>query len=238
MTLPRFFCDMPLSPGQTVALPPAVAQHAGRALRLREGSAIVLFNGQGGEYTAQLQFVQGQAMAQLQAFTPDNRLPARRFALVQGLASGDKMDWIIEKACELGVTEVFTVAAERSVLQLKGERLQKRVQHWQQVALSACEQCGRNIPMSVHAPQSLALVLQQAQDYVCWHASPEQAMPVAQAVATVQAPVAFCVGPEGGWSPKEQQLLAGAQAVTLGERILRTETAGLALAAVLVALAH
>src|SRR5690606_25824769 len=149
-TLPRFYCPIPLLAHTRVALPDAAAHHASRALRLREGDAIVLFNGDGTQFPAQLRFEQGRAMADLgQPQHTGTELPGR-IGLVQGLPSGDKMDWIIEKAAELGVSDVFPISAERSIVQLSGSRLEKRQTHWQRIAESASEQSGRNRIMQVH----------------------------------------------------------------------------------------
>ncbi|MGO1768096.1 MAG: RsmE family RNA methyltransferase, partial [Advenella sp.] len=143
-TRPRFYCPIPLCAHTRVALPHAAAHHASRALRLREGDEIVLFNGNGMQFPAQLRFEQGQAMADLgQPEHTGTELPGR-IGLVQGLPSGDKMDWIIEKAAELGVSDVFPISAARSIVRLSGSRLEKRQLHWQRIAESASEQSGRN----------------------------------------------------------------------------------------------
>ncbi len=262
-TLPRFYCPIPLLAQTRVALPDAVAHHASRALRLREGDAIVLFNGDGTQFAAQLRFEQGRAMADLgpQQHT-GTELPGR-IGLVQGLPSGDKMDWIIEKAAELGVSDVFPISAQRSIVQLSGNRLEKRQLHWQRIAESASEQSGRNCIVQVHPLQTLSAYLQQANGVVGYLCHPEGERSLLQALATLPqasspaasnapesetslnsgatppAPHAFrlLIGPEGGWSPQELHKVqaAGIQAVTFGPRILRTETAGLAMTAAAIA---
>jgi 16S rRNA (uracil1498-N3)-methyltransferase len=233
MSAPRFFCDIPLSAGTRIALPEALAHHALRVLRLKAGETVVLFNGQGGEYPAVLD-VEGKAgFAQLGDFTAREAELGGHITLVQGLPSGDKMDWVVEKAVELGAARVSPIAAQRSVLQLSGPRLDKRVAHWQRIAQSAAEQCGRNRLMAVDAPQSLAdwLALPAEGPRLLCH--PEAADDLAGALRAtpgVQA-LTLLVGPEGGWSDKELELArqAGVQAVRFGPRVLRTETAGLAL---------
>jgi len=233
MSAPRFFCDIPLSSGTRIALPEALAHHALRVLRLKAGETVVLFNGQGGEYPAVLD-VEGKAgFAQLGDFTAREAELGGRITLVQGLPSGDKMDWVVEKAVELGAARVSPIAAQRSVLQLSGPRLDKRVAHWQRIAQSAAEQCGRNRLMAVDAPQSLAdwLALPAEGPRLLCH--PEAADDLAGALRAtpgVQA-LTLLVGPEGGWSEKELEIArqAGVQAVRFGPRVLRTETAGLAL---------
>ncbi|WZB63640.1 RsmE family RNA methyltransferase [Achromobacter xylosoxidans] len=161
MSDPRFFCDVPLAPGARIALPDALAHHALRVLRLRAGEAIVLFDGKGGEYPACWKRKARRDTPNWGRSTPGKRSQPYRITLVQGLPSGDKMDWVIEKAVELGAVRVVPVAAQRSVLQLTGPRLEKRVAHWQRIAQSASEQCGRNRLMNVDAPQTLAQWLEQ-----------------------------------------------------------------------------
>ncbi|MBD9472706.1 16S rRNA (uracil(1498)-N(3))-methyltransferase [Achromobacter sp. ACM01] len=233
MSAPRFFCDIPMSTGARVALPEALAHHALRVLRLRAGEAVALFNGQGGEYPATLE-VEGKAgFAQLGEFLPREAELGGRVTLVQGLPSGDKMDWVVEKAVELGAARVSPIAAQRSVLQLSGARLDKRVAHWQRIAQSASEQCGRNRLMAVDAPLTLAEWLQQPADglrLLCHPEAQDDLAGALRAAPGLQA-LTLLVGPEGGWSDKElaQAREAGVQAVRFGPRVLRTETAGLAL---------
>lgn len=235
MSVPRFFCDAPLSAGTRIALPDALAHHALRVLRLRAGESVVLFNGQGGEYPATLD-VDGKAgFAQLGAFDPREAELTGRITLVQGLPSGDKMDWVVEKAVELGAARVCPIAAQRSVLQLSGPRLDKRVAHWQRIAQSAAEQCGRNRLMTVDAPLSLAdwLALPADGPRLLCHPDAETDLAGLLQGTPALASLTLLVGPEGGWSDKElaQAREAGVQAVRFGPRVLRTETAGLALIA-------
>ncbi|WP_445657295.1 16S rRNA (uracil(1498)-N(3))-methyltransferase [Achromobacter sp. NCFB-sbj8-Ac1-l] len=235
MSVPRFFCDAPLSAGARIALPDALAHHALRVLRLRAGESVVLFNGQGGEYPATLD-VDGKAgFAQLGAFDPREAELAGRITLVQGLPSGDKMDWVVEKAVELGAARVCPIAAQRSVLQLSGPRLDKRVAHWQRIAQSAAEQCGRNRLMTVDAPLALADWLALPADGLRLLCHPDADTDLAGLLQTTPglASLTLLVGPEGGWSDKElaQAREAGVQTVRFGPRVLRTETAGLALIA-------
>lgn len=235
MSVPRFFCDAPLSAGTRLALPDALAHHALRVLRLRAGESVVLFNGQGGEYPATLD-VDGKAgFAQLGAFDPREAELAGRITLVQGLPSGDKMDWVVEKSVELGAARVCPIAAQRSVLQLSGPRLDKRVAHWQRIAQSAAEQCGRNRLMAVDAPLSLADWLALPADGPRLLCHPDAETDLAGLLQDTPAltSLTLLVGPEGGWSDKElaQAREAGVQAVRFGPRVLRTETAGLALIA-------
>lgn len=233
MPAPRFYCDVPLTAGARVALPDALAHHALRVLRLRAGETIALFNGQGGEYPAVLEIDGKAGYAQLGDFDPREAELAGRITLVQGLPSGDKMDWVVEKAVELGAARVSPIAAQRSVLQLSGPRLEKRVAHWQRIAQSAAEQCGRNRLMAVDAPQTLAEWLAEPADGLRLLCHPEAAEDLAGMLRAAPGlpALTLLVGPEGGWSDKELDLArqAGVQAVRFGPRVLRTETAGLAL---------
>ncbi|GAB1575496.1 16S rRNA (uracil(1498)-N(3))-methyltransferase [Bordetella petrii] len=240
MPLPRFFCDAPLSAGARMALPDALAHHAVRVLRLRAGSPIVLFDGAGGEYPATLEIDGKAAHAVLGAHDPREAELAGRIILVQGLPSGDKMDWVVEKAVELGASRVCPIAAQRSLLQLDGARLAKRVAHWSRIAQAASEQCGRNRLMAVDAPVGLRAWLEQPAEGVRLLCHPEAGPGLADALRAqpdLQA-LSLLVGPEGGWSDAELELAAahGVQAVRYGQRVLRTETAGLALIAAATAL--
>lgn len=222
MSAPRFFCDAPLSAGARIALPEALAHHAIRVLRLRAGETVALFNGQGGEYPAVLEIEGKAGFAQLGAFDPREAELAGRITLVQGLPAGDKMDWVVEKAVELGAARVSPIAAQRSVLQLAGPRLEKRVAHWQRIAQSAAEQCGRNRLMAVDAPVALADWLAQPAEGLRLLCHPEADTDLSGLLGATPglASLTLLVGPEGGWSDKElaQAREAGVQAVRFGTR--------------------
>jgi len=240
MPLPRFYCDLPLAPGATLALPEPLAHHAVRVLRLRDGDGMVLFDGTGGEYPAVLRVEGREARAQLGAFAPREAELGGAITLVQGLPSGDKMDWVVEKAVELGAARLVPIGARRSVVQLAGARADKRLAHWRRIARSAAEQCGRNRLMQVDAPRPLANWLAEAPQGLRLLCHPEADDTLAGVLAAPPAPghLSLLVGPEGGWSDEELQaaLKAGARAVRFGPRVLRTETAGLALMAAAAAL--
>lgn len=230
----RFHFPGTLPDGGEVALPEAVAHHALRVLRLRDGEPLVLFDGGGGEVDARL-VVRGKAgHALLGARRTVDRESPLQVVLVQALASGDKMDWIVQKAVELGAAGVVPVAAERSVLKLGGERADKRRAHWQQVAQAACEQCGRNRLPTVAEPTTLAayLAAQRATAKLILAPGGESGLAGLQRPS---APLHVLIGPEGGWSEAELAACraAGCVALGLGPRILRTETAGLAVLAAL-----
>lgn len=230
----RFHFPGRLPDGGEVALPDALAHHALRVLRLRDGEPVVLFDGNGGEVDAHLA-VRGKAgFAVLGARRALDRESPVRVVLVQALASADKMDWVVQKAVELGVVAVQPVQAERSVLRLAAERADKRRAHWQQVAIAACEQSGRNRIPEVAPIQPLAQWLRAVRGQCAYVLAPGggDGFPVRE---RPEGAVHVLVGPEGGWSESELAACdaAGLQRVTLGPRVLRTETAGLAALAVL-----
>lgn len=239
MSLPRFHCPFPLEPQQRIALPDAITHHAVRVLRLREGSAIVLFDGNGGHYRATLRIEGKRAWAVTSDHSDfEAELPVRT-VLVQGIAGSDKMDWIVEKAVEMGVSQLVPIAAQRSVVQLSGERREKRLQHWRRIAVAASEQCGRNRLMEVTTPQTLASWLSEPQPGLLRLAChPEADAHLADVVQQHQGSLALMVGPEGGWSDDELALIQGSAITTVrfGRRILRTETAGIALMAAVAAI--
>jgi len=229
MSTPRFYLDQPLAQGARFTLPPGPARHAARALRLAVDDAIVLFNGRGGEYTARIERIQKDDVAvSLTGFADTERESRLRVMLAQGISSGERMDYTLQKAVELGVAAIQPIAAKRSVVKLAGERADKRVAHWQGVVASACEQCGRNQVPPVSAPLTLANWLSQSSGRLLFLS------PLAEArLADLPAPTGtdcLVAGPEGGFEADEIAALhaAGAIPVRLGARVLRTETAALA----------
>ncbi|MDP2110728.1 MAG: 16S rRNA (uracil(1498)-N(3))-methyltransferase [Thiobacillus sp.] len=230
MSTPRFHLDQPLAPGARFSLPPGPARHAARALRLAADDTVILFNGLGGEYSARIERVNKDEVAvSVTGFTAIERESRLRVMLAQGISSGERMDYTLQKAVELGVATIQPIAARRSVVKLTGERADKRVAHWQGVVASACEQCGRNQVPVVAPPLTLAHWLGQRQDGRLLFLSP-----LAEArLADLPSPGAMdCLvaGPEGGFDADEIAALhaAGAIPVRLGPRVLRTETAALA----------
>ncbi|HXN16163.1 MAG TPA: 16S rRNA (uracil(1498)-N(3))-methyltransferase, partial [Usitatibacter sp.] len=145
MPLPRIHCELRLGPGAQFALAPDAAQHVSRALRLKAGDSITVFDGRGGEYEATIQRIDKERVdVKVGAWRDLERESSLPVGLVQGLPEADKMDWIIQKAAELGVGWIQPVICERSVVRLSGERAERREAHWRRVAVAACEQCGRN----------------------------------------------------------------------------------------------
>jgi len=230
MSPPRFYLDQPLAPGARFSLPPGPARHAARALRLAAGDAITLFNGQGGEYAARIEHAHKDEVAvRVTGFAGIERESRLRVLLAQGISSGERMDYTLQKAVELGVAAIQPIAAKRSVVKLAAERAGKRVAHWQGVVASACEQCGRNRVPAVAPPLPLAHWLGQQKTGRLLFLSP-----LAEArLADLPPPAAqdwLVAGPEGGFEIDEIAALhaAGAIPIRLGPRVLRTETAALA----------
>lgn len=265
--MPRFFIDSLLTEGDALALPETVVRHV-HVLRLQTGDAVTLFNGDGCAFEATLTEVgKKHAHAHVaRVIADDGSEPPYRVELIQGIASNEKMDWLIEKAVELGVSRIVPIAADRSVVRLSGERRQRRHQHWIALTRAACEQCGRNrvpevmepldledwldVMRSPSSPSSPAIASDTAlrednrlgDEPLKLLLSPrgnhrfDDRLPATPPAAAVQ----LLIGPEGGWSDNEESmaLTAGYQPLSLGARILRTETAGMALLAALAARWH
>ena len=230
----RFYFQGRLGNGSEVRLHPDAAHHAVRVLRLAVGEPVVLFDGRGGEFEARITRIdRGQVSVKTGAHRDIERECRLHIVLVQGLSGGDRMDITLQKAVELGVAAIQPVATERSVVKLKDERAQRRAEHWQNLAISACEQCGRNRVPQVAPLMSLPDWLAQldmpvAKDDARLLLSPAATEPL-KALSPVQH-LTLLIGPEGGLSPAETQMAQsrGFRPVRLGPRILRTETAALA----------
>lgn len=222
---------------QPLRLPAEVAHHALRVLRLRYGEQVAVFDGAGQEFLGELIRLDGEPAVQLQQKIEAVREAPLRVTLVQALAVADKMDWIVQKAVELGAAAVQPVEAERCVLKLAGDRAGKRIEHWRQVAVAAAEQSGRSHLSSVGDLKKLTSWLAEPQQGVRWILDPAQGTQLS-AMPRPEGPVSLLVGPEGGWSEKELAAAkaAGSLPVRLGPRVLRTETAGLAALAAMMAL--
>ncbi len=230
MSTPRFYLDQPLAPGARFSLPPGPARHAARALRLAEGDAITLFNGRGGEFAARIERINKDEVAvAITGFADTERESRLRVTLAQGISSGERMDYTLQKAVELGVAAIQPIAAKRSVVKLTAERADRRVAHWQGVVASACEQCGRNQVPVVAPPLPLAHWLGQKQGGRLLFLSPLAEARLAD-LPPPTVPDWLVAGPEGGFEADEIAALhaAGAVPVRLGPRVLRTETAALA----------
>ena len=236
-TMPRFYVPPPLPVSGSFDLPPEAAHHASRVLRLRTGEAVEIFDGIGNARQGRIVRIEGKGVtvAEISA-TDSNRESPLHVVLAQALSGSEKMDWIIQKATELGVAEIQPLATDRSVAKLTAERTHKRLEHWQQVSISACEQCGRNILPRIYSPLEIMTWLQRsdmmtAARYILLPDGEatlhDQAKPKGEAV--------LLIGAEGGFSEAESTAAqrCGFVPIRIGARVLRTETAAIAGLAVL-----
>lgn len=228
--MPRFYVDFALSPDSVVELPDNVVRHL-NVLRVKNTEEIVLFNGNGKAYPALPEVLEKRraSVRILREEATDNESPLN-ITLVQAVSSAERMDFTLQKSVELGVAEIRPVISERCVVRLSGERAEKRVARWQEIVVSACEQSGRNIVPKVLPLTTYAQALQQLpQETTKLLMSLNRAQKLSD-VRPQSGKVVFMVGPEGGWTEKEEQQAfdAGFQSVTLGKRVLRTETTSLA----------
>ena len=228
--MPRFYVDFALSPDSVVELPDNVVRHL-NVLRVKNTEEIVLFNGNGKVYPALPEVLEKRraSVRILREEATDNESPLN-ITLVQAVSAAERMDFTLQKSVELGVAEIRPVISERCVVRLSGERAEKRVARWQEIVVSACEQSGRNIVPKVLPLTTYAQALQQLpRETTKLLMSLNRAQKLSD-VRPQSGKVVFMVGPEGGWTEKEEQQAfdAGFQSVTLGKRVLRTETASLA----------
>lgn len=252
MRVPRVRVRSPIEGRAVLVLDDAAAHHVHRVLRLRPGNALVLFDGQGGEYTATVTDAGASGVTvQVEAFRDvDRTLDAVRVTLWQAVCRGGRMDNALEKATELGVHRIVPLLSQRVVVKLTGARGESRREHWQRVVEAACEQCGTNRVPEVTSPVSLGDALRRTPAHagdagsnhaVRWRLDPRARRHLAQAYADLPpqpARVILAVGPEGGFESEEEAMLEanGFTAVHLGPRVLRADTAGPAALAVLGAL--
>ena len=246
MALPRFYCPKKIVADQPIELPAGVAHHALRVLRLEQGDELILFNGNGGEFPAVIEHIDKNGVTVMIGKHLDiERESPLVITLAQALCANEKMDWIVQKAVELGVSRIQPLDTKLSVVRLSGERAEKRMKHWQQVVISACEQCGRN-----RIPQILPLI--SLSDWLgaqinewknsnngtlhdaCFMLSPTAEKSLRDFPESfTTAMLTLLVGPEGGLTPEEEAaaLVSGFIPLRLGKRILRTESAALAVVA-------
>jgi 16S rRNA (uracil1498-N3)-methyltransferase len=237
-SIPRFYVDADLRSGAACELPEETAHHAANVLRIRAGEEVTLFNGRGGEYAARVSALQKKRiLVEIESYKAVERESPLHVVLVQGVSSGERMEFTIRKAVELGVAEIRPVLTASSVSRPKGERAASRHAHWQRIAISACEQCGRNTIPPVHEIGQVPggpfedggrkLLL-----------SPSASLPVSRTLQRDKQ-IVVAAGPEAGFDEQEEAAFvkAGFERVSLGPRVLRTETAALAALAALNALA-
>lgn len=234
MRIPRIFTGQQLQANARIELESGPSQHISRALRMRAGDGLILFNGNGGAYPAEIAALDKKTVVVTTADIVEQELEAP-LAIHLGIAisRGDRMDWVVQKATELGAYSLTPLFTERTEVKLAGERADKKIRHWQQVATSACEQCGRNrLPVinSLQPLHSWLMATEAERKFVLHHRSD-----TATTSSNKPTSVALLVGPEGGLSAEEINVAeqAGYQSLRLGPRVLRTETAPLAAIAIL-----
>lgn len=237
MAIPRFYVPGPWRTDHPIRLPETVVRHATGALRLREGDALAVFDGAGHEGIGELMRDGANLFARVSTYSEASRESPLSITLVQGISSGDRMDYTLQKAVELGVHAIVPVFMRRSVVRLSEERLVRRHAHWQGIVVAACEQCGRNTLPSVAAPCAFDPWLASAPPHLTLLLDPEAADSL-RTLAAPKGPVILLAGPEGGFDPSERRaiLAHGGTGVRLGPRVLRTETAALAALAAMQAL--
>lgn len=231
----RFFDDQEFQTGQVAELGAAASHHIGKVLRMAEGDAIEVFNGRGGEWQGRIENISKKTVSvALLAFNADNRTPPLSVTVALPMIKGDRMDYAIQKATEMGAARIVVLDTERCEVRLKGERAEKKLAQWQQIAISACEQCGLNIPPTVSGVKNLKDWLDGEHPALKLIAHPGE-KPFDPAVLNASESLALLTGPEGGFSDDELEAArnAGFNPFALGERVLRAETAPVALLAAL-----
>jgi 16S rRNA (uracil1498-N3)-methyltransferase len=239
MRLNRIYCDGALAPGVETPLPSAGAYHVARVLRMRVGAPLSVFNGEGGEFQAEIVRVEGDQVAvRLGSQIPGTAESPLKITLVQGISRSERMDWALQKAVELGVAAIAPVIAARSVVRLDEQQASKKQAHWRSIVIGACEQCGRAKTPAVAAPiplrQYLTSVRREGLRLVLSPVAPG----ALSGLASLPNKVELLIGPEGGLDDEELAAAqkAGFMPVRLGPRVLRTETAAVAALTVLQAL--
>lgn len=237
MRIPRIHHAAPLATAISVELDDSAANHVARVLRLAIDAPLILFDGTGGEYEAVIETIdKRRVVARILAHHAREREAPLELWLAQGISRGERMDYAVQKAVEIGVSRIVPLFTERCGVQLTGERLDKRAQHWQAVAISACEQCGRNRLPEIAAPRSLRVWLAETSPALRLVLDPEADTTLSSLGAPTGA-VTLLIGPEGGLADEEIAYAkqAGYVGLRLGPRILRTETAAVAALSALLA---
>lgn len=231
MRLTRVYVDTPITAGEGLVIEGGAVNHITRVLRLRSGDALTLFDGRGGEYSARIEeFHTGSVVVTVDSHREPDRESPLSLTLAQGISRGERMDWIIQKATELGTSRIVPVFTKRSMVKLDEKQAQKKLQHWRGIAVAACEQSGRNRVPDLAAPLDFSEVLRDgapASTRLLLSPAAELGIDELEAVGTG---ITVLIGPEGGLAETEQQaaVAAGFKPVRLGPRVLRTETAAIA----------
>lgn len=229
MRIPRIYTTQTLTTDSLIDLEEAPSHHLSKVLRMQAGRELILFNGAGGEYTGVIDAISKKSVAvKLTAFNLENRQSTLQLELAIGVSRGDRMDWVLQKATELGVSKITPLITERTEVKLGGERADKKLGHWQQTIVSACEQCQRNLLPELSEPVLLSewMASCKAELKFVLHHRDNQGLPQDKTTSSI----ALLVGPEGGLSDAEiaQAIALQFSPLTLGPRVLRTETAPVA----------
>jgi 16S rRNA (uracil1498-N3)-methyltransferase len=238
MRLSRVFVDTPLSTGAHCEIDGAAANHIVRVLRLRNGDELTVFDGRGGEYAARVDSIRKDVVfVDVREHRALERESSLQLTLAQGVSRGERMDLVIQKATELGVHRISPVLTERSVVKLDATQSERKHQHWRGIVVAACEQCGRNTLPVLDAPTTLYDFLSHTPDTATRLLLSPEGTTRPRDLKSATA-LTLLIGPEGGLSENEQSAAvdSGFERVSLGPRILRTETAALAALATLQAL--
>lgn len=238
MHIPRVFYGTHIASGVKLQLARDASDHLLRVLRLRQGDSLVIFNGEGGEFSATLGVTnEGLAVANIGKHAGKERESPLRICLVQAISRGEKMDYTVQKAVELGVEKIIPVFTKRCGMELDDKRLQNRMRRWRSIVVSACEQCGRNYLPEIAFPLTLLECLPQLPEGLCLVLHPTEGKHVRDLSQRAKRIILF-IGPEGGFADEELHLFKQhkIQKLCLGPRVLRTETAGVAAIAALQAL--
>jgi 16S rRNA (uracil1498-N3)-methyltransferase len=238
LRISRIYTEQALEPDSELLLQDGQAHYLSRVLRVKSGQAVVLFNGDGGDYSGEIRWVEKtKLLVRINGRVPSRTEPPLNITLVQAITRGERMDQILQKSTELGATAFQPLLSRRVEVRLRPTQLEKRMQHWRNVVISACEQCGRSVIPRVSEPLKLDQWLDQKSRSQRLLLDPESEIPLTQ--VKIKCRVELVIGPEGGFSTDERELMRQQQVqlVSLGPRILRTETAGPAAVSVLQALA-
>ena len=231
MRLTRVYVDAPVAAGKRLVVAGSAANHITRVLRLRNGDALTVFDGSGGEFGARIEeFRKDSVLVSVEDHRPLDRESPLPLTLAQGISRGERMDWIIQKATELGTSRIVPLFTKRSVVRLDDKQADRKLQHWRAIAISACEQCGRNRIPELAAPVDFFDVLPaDSSGATRLLLSPTGDLRIDD-LQDVAKGITVLIGPEGGLEDVEQEaaIAAGFKAVRLGPRVLRTETAAIA----------
>jgi len=232
MRLTRVYVEQPVTPGRPLVVEGSAANHITRVLRLRSGDALTVFDGTGGEFSARIaEFRKESVLVSVEEHRALDRESPLPLTLVQGISRGERMDWIIQKATELGASRIAPVFTKRSVVRLDERQAGRKLQHWRAIAIAACEQCGRNRIPDLPAPVDFfdLLAPPATPGHTQLLLSPTGDLRIDD-LKDVAKGITVLIGPEGGLEDVEQEaaIRAGFQAVRLGPRVLRTETAAIA----------